>query len=36
MRPDKPPSYAGVTTVYAPDDPRAALNSAAVKGTEIS
>jgi mannose-6-phosphate isomerase-like protein (cupin superfamily) len=23
---EKPPSYAGVTTVYAPDDPRAALN----------
>jgi hypothetical protein len=22
----KPPSYAGETTVYAPDDPRAALN----------
>ena len=26
MLPEKPPSYAGVTTVYAPDDPRAALN----------
>ena len=26
MLADKPPSYAGVTTVYAPDDPRAALN----------
>jgi mannose-6-phosphate isomerase-like protein (cupin superfamily) len=26
MLADKPPSYAGVTTVYAADDPRAALN----------
>jgi hypothetical protein len=26
MLDEKPPSYAGVTTVYAPDDPRAALN----------
>lgn len=26
MLAEKPPSYAGVTTVYAPDDPRAALN----------
>ena len=26
MLPGKPPSYAGVTTVYAADDPRAALN----------
>jgi hypothetical protein len=29
MLPEKPPSYAGVTTVYAPDDPRAALNRTA-------
>ena len=28
MLAEKPPSYAGVTTVYAPDDPRAALNRA--------
>jgi len=27
MLPARPPSYAGVTTVYAPDDPRAALNN---------
>lgn len=26
MLPEQPPSYAGVTTVYAADDPRAALN----------
>ena len=29
MLKEQPPSYAGVTTVYAPDDPRAALNRTA-------
>jgi hypothetical protein len=29
---EKPPSYAGVSTVYAPDDPRAALNRTSPRG----